>query len=80
MANIKRLKKLLDDRPDIIYRSNNDLNGYVFYECIEGKVQCFNTHDKPLKMFNELKRKATIILKEEEKELNLLKKSFSVIE
>ena len=78
--HIQSMKKLIKDRPNIIYRSNDDLNGLIFFENDEDGFHCFDSNDDSLKMFNEIKSKITLILKEEEKELKLLKESFAVIE
>ena len=78
--HIRSLKKLIKDRPHFIYSSNNYFNGFIFFENDEDGVQCFNPNDDSLKMFNEIKNKTVSILKEEEKELKLLKESFAVIE
>ncbi len=71
------MKKIIKDRPDICYKSNNVLNGFIFFENDDGILHCFNPNGDSLKMFYEMKAKAAFILKEEEKELELLKKSFS---
>lgn len=78
--HIRSMKKLIKDRPNFIYRSNNYFNGFIFFENDEDGLQCFNPNDDSLKMFNEIKNKIAFLLKEEEKELELLKESFKVIE
>ncbi len=73
------MNKLIKDRPDIIYMSKDNLNGFIFYEDDEDGLHCFNPNEDPLKMFNEIKNKALIILKEEEKELEFFKEGFVVV-
>ena len=73
---IQSMKKIIKDRSDICYKSNNVLNGFIFFENDDGILNCFNQNGDSLKMFYEMKDKAAFILKEE-KELELLKKSFS---
>ena len=51
----------------------------LFYEDDEDGLHCFNPNEDPLKMFNEIKNKALIILKEEEKELEFFKEGFVVV-
>ena len=53
------------------------MNGFIFFENDDGILHCFNQNGDSLKMFYEMKDKTAFILKEEEKELELLKKSFS---
>lgn len=77
---VRCIKKLLKDRPNLIYRSNNYFNGFVFFEKDEDGVHCFNPNEDSLKMFNEIKTKTAFILKKEEKKLELLRESFAVIE
>ena len=73
------MNKLIKDRPDIIYMSKDNLNGFIFYEDDEDGLHCFNPNEDLLKMFNEIKNKALIILKEEEKELEFFKEGFVVV-
>lgn len=75
--SINEIKVLLATRPDIIYKSKDCLNGWVFYNVSEdGNCDCFNPKDDSMKMFMNFKKKAEDILSKEQLELDIFNSTF----
>ncbi len=70
--HIGKINCLLKTRPDIVHVSDDFLNGYIFYDIINNSLQCFDSKDDSEKMFLEFKQNILLILKKEERELQLL--------
>lgn len=74
--SVHNINSLLQNRPDIIYKSKDSLNGLVFFDECDGIAHCFDPKEDSLQMFEFIKGKATELLKKEEIELEELKKTF----
>lgn len=55
---IDKLKQMINDRPDIIYKSDDALNGFILYSIEDESVHCFNPKEKPIEMLNNIKNNA----------------------
>lgn len=62
----KQIDLLLKKRPDIIHKSHDAFNGFVFYDYINNAFQCFNPKQDPIKMLFEVKNKLENLLNKEE--------------
>ena len=65
---IVEFNKMIDKNPHIIYKSNNALNGYIFYNTNNGRFDCINSNDKSMEMFKTIEREINIEFKNEIKE------------
>ncbi len=74
-ASINNIKKLLKDKPEIIYESDDELNGLVFFD-EDDNIHAFDPKEDSSLMFQTIKNKAIILLEKEEVELEEMKKTF----
>jgi len=75
-----KIESLLSKRPDIIHKSFDELNGYVFYDQVDDTMHMFHSQDKPKKVLAENKNFASEKLRHEESELQKMRASFCFIE
>lgn len=74
--SIKEITELLNNRSDIIYKSDDYLNGFVLYDICGDSIHCFNPKDDSMKMFLDIKENVSKILEQEKRELKLLSDIF----
>lgn len=78
LKSIDEIKKILNMYPNIVYKSKDNLNGYVLYNDCDKNIHCFNPKDNPYKMYKEIKKEINKIFHDEEKELKKMKKQLLV--
>ena len=52
---VNKMDTLIKERPDVIYKSEDSLNGFIVYSIENKFVQCLNPKEKPLKMIDKIK-------------------------
>ena len=52
---VNKMNTLIKERPDVIYKSEDSLNGFIVYSIENKFVQCLNPKEKPLKMIDKIK-------------------------
>ena len=74
--SINKMKTLLINRPELIHKSSDTLNGFVLYELDDTyNIHAFNPQGDSKAMYLECKNNANKILKEEKNEWNVLNAS-----
>lgn len=73
---VNRLDKLIKERPNIIYRSDDALNGFILYSIKNESVHCFDPKQKPIEMIDNIKTDVENELKEAQTEFEKLIKSY----
>lgn len=74
--SVQKVSSILDSRPDLIYKSKDCLNEFVIYSDINNELHCFDSKDDAIKMFLEIEKNLSEVLKYHEKELKEIKKNF----
>ena len=59
-----KIETLLKKRKEIIYKSSNALNGFVFYDFYNDSFHCFNPKENPVEMFFNIKNYISRLLSE----------------
>lgn len=74
---IEKMKQIVDDfrllikeRPEIIYTSKDELNGFILYDMKDGSIQGMNPKEEPLEMINKIKLTIERELIKEKEEFN----------
>lgn len=76
ILELQKLRKKFDDlinrRPDIIYKSEDALDGFILYTIIDGNVHCVDPRQNPIEMVENIRDDIKI-------ELESLKKEFKEV-
>lgn len=71
-SQLKELRKnfnnLLTKRPELVYKSEDDLNGFVVYSLVDGNLNCVHPDQEPRKMLDKIKQEVNIELENVKKE------------
>jgi len=71
--SVDNIESLLNQRPEIVYKSKDCFNNHVFYEVIDDILHMFNINDNPKKMLSQIKNIVSDILKEEQIEIDKIR-------
>lgn len=52
---VDNFRLLIKERPEIIYNSKDELNGFILYDIKDGYIQGMNPKEEPLEMINKIK-------------------------
>lgn len=52
---VNKMDTLIKERPDVIYKSKDSLNGFIIYSIENKFVQCLDPKEKPLRMIEQIK-------------------------
>mgnify|MGYP004594255569 FL=1 len=52
-----KIDELIETRPDIIYKSESEFNGFIMYEKKDGNIHCFDPTKNPKKMVENILKK-----------------------
>jgi len=73
---VNKMDTLIKDKPDVIYKSNDILNGFIVYSMENECVQCLDPKEKPLQMIDKIKNDAENELRKAKVEFEKLFKTY----
>lgn len=66
----KEIEKLIDTKPNIVYKSKDIFNGFIMYEVKDNNIHCFDPNQNPIEMVENIKENLLNDLKKNKEEFN----------